>query len=136
MLGGLNLATRPIAIDREDVSGVEVTMIDRPSPLHGRIVDPNGNVVRDATVIVFPVVRASWRTAHDQLAGFARTRSLDGTYRFGHLVPGDYFIAAVDERRMGDWPRAGFLESIAKRASPVRIAAGQGLTLQLMLQAR
>lgn len=134
-LGRLDLATHPVTIDRDDVSGVEVTMTDRPSPLDGRIVDATGNVVRDATVIVFPVDRASWPTGHDRLAGFARARSLDGTYRFGHLVPGDYFIAAVDERRMGDWPRAGFLEAIAKHASPVRIAPGEPRTLKLTLQA-
>jgi protocatechuate 3,4-dioxygenase beta subunit len=135
-LGRPDLATRPVAIDREDVSGVEVTMTDRPSPLDGRIVDAAGNAVRDATVVVFPVDRASWPTAHDHLAGFARTRSLDGTYRFRHLVPGDYFIAAVDERRMGNWPRARFLEAIAKPASPVRIAPGQSRALQLTLQTR
>jgi hypothetical protein len=136
MLGRLDLATHPVSIDRVDVSGVEVMMTERPSPLDGGIVDATGNAVRDATVIVFPVDRASWPTAHDRLAGFARTRSLDGTYRFEHLVPGDYFIAAVDERRMGDWPRAGFLEAIAKRASPVRIAPGEPRTLELTLQAR
>jgi hypothetical protein len=135
-LGPLDLATRPVSIDRADVSGVEVTMTDRPSPLDGRIVDAAGNAVRDATVVVFPVDRDSWATAHDELAGFARTRSLDGTYRFGHIVPGDYFIAAVDERRMGDWPRARFLEAIAKQASPVRIAPGESRILNLTLQTR
>lgn len=135
-LGRLDLATRPATIDRDDVSGVDVTMTDRPSPLDGRIVDATGKVVRDATVVVFPVDRASWPTAHDDLIGFARTRSLDGTYRFEHLVPGDYFIAALDERRMGDWPRARFLEAIAKQASPVRIAPGESRTLELTLQTR
>jgi hypothetical protein len=135
-LGRLDLVTRPVAIGRDDVSGVEVMMTDRPSPLDGRIVDTTGNIVRDATVIVFPVDRRSWPTAHDDLAGFARTRSLDGTYRFQHLVPGDYFVAAVDERRMGDWPRAGFLEAVAKQASPVRIVPGEPRTLPLTLQAR
>jgi Carboxypeptidase regulatory-like domain len=135
-LGRLDLATHPVAIDRDGVSGVEVMMTDRPSPLDGRIVDATGTVVRDATVVVFPVDRASWSSAHDGLAGFARTRSLDGTYRFGHLVPGDYFIAAVDERRMHDWPRPGFLEAIARQASPVRIVPGEPRTLKLTLQAR
>ena len=135
-LGRLDLTTRPATIDRDDVLGVDVTMTDRPSPLDGRIVDATGKVVRDATVVVFPVDRASWPTAHDDLIGFARTRSLDGTYRFEHLVPGDYFIAALDERRMGDWPRARFLEAIAKQASPVRIAPGESRTLELTLQTR
>ena len=133
-LGRRDLVTHPVTIDRHDVSGVEVTMTDRPSPLSGRIVDTTGTLVRDATVIVFPVDRGSWPTAHDGLSGFVRTRSLDGTFRFGHLVPGDYFIAAVDERRMDDWPRAGFLEAVAKQASPVRIATGEPRTLKLTLQ--
>ena len=135
-LGPLDLVTRPVAIDRDEVSGVEVRMDDRPSPLAGRIVDATGTVVRDATVVVFPVDRKSWPTAHDHLAGFTRTRSLDGTYRFEHLVPGDYFVAAVDERRMDDWPRAGFLEAIAKQASAVRIVRGEPRSLTLTLQAR
>ena len=135
-LDGLDLVTRPIRIDADDVAGVEVTMTDRPSPVSGRIVDASGNLARDATVVVFPVDRASWPTAHDHLAGFLRTRSLDGTYRFEHVVPGDYLIAAVDERRMGDWPRAEFLEAIATRASRVRILPSQPRTLVLTLQPR
>jgi len=135
-MGRLDLTTRPIVIDREDASGIDVTMTDLPSPLDGRIVDATGEVVRDATVVVFPVSRDSWLTAHDRLMGFARMRSLDGTYRFVHLVPGDYFVAAVDERRMGDWPRQSFLESIAKEVSPAHIAPGKPLTLKLTLQER
>ena len=135
-LGPLDLVTHPVAVDATDVAGVEVTMIDRPSPLDGRIVDASGNVARDATVILFPIDRTSWPTAHDHLAGFRRTRSLDGSYRFDHVVPGDYLITAVDERRMGDWPRAEFLEGIAKRASRVRILPGEPRTLVLTLQPR
>jgi hypothetical protein len=135
-LGERDLVTRPMAIDRDEVSGVDVTMTDRPSPLDGSIVDAAGDAVRDATVVVFPADRTTWPTAHDHLLAFARTRSLDGTYRFAHLVPGDYLIAALDERRMGDWPRAEFLEAIAKQASPVRIGPGEPRTLKLILQTR
>jgi hypothetical protein len=135
-LGVLDLVTRTVPVEREDVRGVDVTMTDRPSPLDGQIVDASGNLVRDATVVIFPVERATWLKAHDRLAGFERTRSLDGTYRFEHLVPGDYYVAAVDERRMGDWPRARFLETIAKQASPVRIAHDEPRTLKLTLSTR
>ena len=132
-IGSIDLVTRPLVIDRDNASGLEITMTDRPSPLEGQVVDSAGRVVRDSTVVVFPVNRATWPTAHAWLAGFAQTRSLDGTYRFEHLVPGDYFIAAVDERRMGDWPRTAFLEVIAKQAAPVRIAPGESRTLKLTL---
>ena len=135
-LGRLDLVTRPVLINREDVEGIEVVMTDRPSPLDGGIVDANGKPVRDATVVVYPVDRASWSTAHDSLDGFERTRSIDGTYRFEHLVPGDYFVAAVEERRMGSWPHAAFLEASATRALRVRIAPGERRTLRLTLQAR
>ena len=134
-LGGLDLVAHPVAVDVNDVAGVEVTMTDRPSPVSGRIVDARGSIARDATIIVFPVNRAAWPTAHDHLAGFLRTRSLDGTYRFEHVVPGDYLIAAVDERLMDDWPRTEFLEAIAKRASRVRIVPGEPRTLMLTLPA-
>ena len=130
--GRFDLATRPVAIDRNTVSGIEVTMTDRASSLDGRVVDATGNVVRDATVVVFPADRASWATAHDRLMGFTSTRSLDGTYRFRHLVPGDYVIAAVDELRMGEWPRAEFLESVAKQAIRLRIGPGETQTLKLI----
>jgi hypothetical protein len=135
-LGRLDLATRPVAVDRDDISGVEITMTDRPSPLDGRIVDAVGNAVLDATVVVFPADRALWPSAHDQLAAFKRTRSLDGAYRFEHVVPGNYFIAAVDERRMGDWPRVAFLDALAKQASLVRVAPGESRTVRLTLQTR
>jgi len=133
-LGRLDLATRLLEVGRDDLSGVAVTMTDRPSPLEGLVVNANGAAVRDATVVVFPVDRTAWTSAHDRLAGFRRTRSLNGTYRFAHIQPGDYFVAAVDERRMGDWPRREFLESLTKHAAPLRVVGGESQTLTLKVQ--
>jgi hypothetical protein len=133
-LGRLDLATRPLEVGHEDLSGLAVTMTDRPSPLEGLVVNANGAAVRDATVVVFPVDRSTWTSAHDRLAGFQRTRSLDGTYRFAHILPGDYFVAAVDERRMAGWPRREFLESLTRQAAPLRVTGGESQTLILKLQ--
>ena len=64
---------------------------------------------------------------------FSTTRAFGGRFAFAHVVPGDYFVAAIDERRMDDWPSEAMLKALVPIAAPITIgpAKAQRLTLQL-----
>jgi hypothetical protein len=53
--------------------------------------------------------------------------SNDGRYRITGLLPGDYFVAAVDTADVPDVIDAEFLEAVARFATPVTLLAGQTL---------
>jgi len=62
---------------------------------------------------------------------FAMIRALNGQFEFRHLIPGDYFVAAVDERTMDAWPSVGFLTQVAAVAARIRMVAGQSQEVAL-----
>jgi hypothetical protein len=52
-------------------------------------------------------------------------------YSIGGLPPGDYFIAAVDDRLTGEWPDPSFMNVLARFATRVAIADGGARTVDL-----
>jgi hypothetical protein len=133
-LGALDLTMRPLDVVDAGIAGIHVVMTDRPSPLDGRIVNLPNVEVPGFTVVVFPVDRASWGTAHDELMRFEKDRSRTGTFRFAHLPAGDYFVAAIDEQRFERWPQRALLEELARQAETVRMSPGQAQTITLTIR--
>jgi protocatechuate 3,4-dioxygenase beta subunit len=133
-LDGRDLTLEPVVVGATDVSGVVLTMTTKGASVNGTVSDETGRQVDDATVVVFPADRRLWLDAHPRMLRFKTERALLGVYRFSSIMPGDYFFAAVDERRMDDWPALKFLESIAAGASRVRIASGELRTLPLKIK--
>ncbi len=130
---GRDLAGAPLTIGHDVIQRVAVVMRDRASPLEGTVVGADGALVEDATVAVFPIDRRLWPGALSGLMRFSTTRAIGGRFAFAHVVPGDYFVAAVDERRMDEWPSEAMLKALVSIAAPVTIGPGQAqrLTLQL-----
>jgi hypothetical protein len=122
-------ATGPIEI-ASDLNGLVVTVTDRPSPVAGEVLGEFGKAAVDATVVAFPADRRLW-SGQPLASRFAAARVQHAKYRFDHLVPGDYLVVVVDERQMDDWPRPGFLNTLAQRAVPLRVESGRAHTLTL-----
>jgi hypothetical protein len=47
------------------------------------------------------------------------------------MPPGDYFVAAVDETLMDDWPAPALLDLIARSATRITLSLGETRTLPL-----
>jgi hypothetical protein len=122
-------ATGPIEI-ASDSNGLVVTVTDRPSPVAGEVLGEFGKPAVDATVVAFPADRRLW-SGQPLASRFAAARVQHAKYRFDHLLPGDYLVVVVDERQMDDWPTPGFLNTLARRAVPLRVESGRAHTLTL-----
>jgi hypothetical protein len=131
-LGDRDLTAEPLNVETSDLQGLVISLTNRPASAEGAVLDASGRPVHDATVVAFPTNRAFWARAHPSLRRFAMTRALGGKYRFESLIPGDYFLTAVDERRMDAWPEAAFLESLQSAAARIRVEPGSTLAVPVV----
>jgi hypothetical protein len=107
----------------ENVSGIAVTMIDRPAELTGVLQDTTGRPAPDYTVILFGSDRSQWRSGSRRI--FQVRPGTDGKFQFRNLVAGEYQLAAVTDVETGEWYDPAFLTELAKASVKVTIATGE-----------
>jgi hypothetical protein len=133
-VGGADATGRPITVGPDGLDGVVVTMTDRPSSVTGTVKTSTSEPVADASVVLFPTDPSVWTDARTGALRFQTSRALRGVYDFPSVPVGDYFLAALDERTMDEWPSAAFLGRIAATATPVTVKPGAALVVLLMLR--
>jgi hypothetical protein len=101
----------------------------------GSMIFVHGRAVSDTAVIVFSVDRERWYPA-SRFVGYARAK--DGTFMFRGLPSGDYFVAAVaraadldTDDLTGGWQEPEFLDSLASRATRLRLTEGKKVELKI-----
>ena len=124
-LNGRDLSDAPFELDTRDLTGVVLTFTDRPSTIAGSVragqhLDPG------AIVIAFPTDTSTWigRGPYPRRVRTARA-STDGTYSITSLVPGEYYVAAVDEAGFTDWQDPALLTALSRFARQVHVGEGE-----------
>jgi hypothetical protein len=133
-IGGGPLAS-PLDLTGEDVADVTLTFTDELAELSGVARRANGGAVSTAGLVVFPVDRASWTTDPlnvrqpriEQTAG-------GGVFRMPGLLPGEYFVAAIEDADIPELADPAFFEAVARFATRVTLAAGQSSTQNLVVR--
>jgi hypothetical protein len=137
---GRDVTDEPLSFGTKDESltDVEVVLTDKSAGITGGVADARGRPATDYTVIVFATHADYWYQG-SRFFTFTRPKA-DGTFAVADLPPGDYFVAAVDRLQgtegFGEWQDPAFLESIAPRATRVRLADGQLASVALRLIVR
>jgi protocatechuate 3,4-dioxygenase beta subunit len=124
-----------VALDvkpNEDVSGIVVTMTDRPTELSGAVTDQAGRPTGSFPIVVFSTDRAYW-TIGSRRVQQARPAS-DGKFKISGLPAGEYFVCAVTDLEAEDLANATFLDQLAAAAYKIRLADGQKLVQDLQLR--
>jgi protocatechuate 3,4-dioxygenase beta subunit len=130
MVGGQEMIGEPLTVGTVDVSAT-FTFTDRPGQLSGSVEDAAGQPAPDATIYVFSTDRRKW--ANTTLgSGSARAirPARNGRYQ-STLLPGEYFVAAVEVTAQVGWQRTDLLDRLAKVAKTVTIVVGHRVTLDL-----
>jgi carboxypeptidase family protein len=119
----------------QSLNDVEVVLTHRTTEVSGAVLDARGRAVSDTAVIVFSVDRERWYPA-SRFVGYAPAK--DGTFMFRGLPSGDYFVAAVARAAdldaddlTGGWQEPEFLDSLASRATRLRLTDGQKVELKI-----
>jgi hypothetical protein len=130
-IGGRETVGLPFEVGSDGITDVTVTFGPQPE-LSGDVTDA-GRPADDATVALFPTDRAAWRVTKLGNARVTTVRTTDGTFAFQGVPPGEYFLTAVDDAVMGDWPAPEFLDRLAAGAARVILTSGVVLTERLQL---
>ena len=134
-LQGQDLSDSPFDFGYTDTfRDIEVVISGAGAAVAGRVTDERAMPVRNYTVALFPVDRAKW-TIRSRWLKNARSMQ-DGAFRVTGLVPGDYWVVAVDRLAgndvAGDLQDPQVLDGLTSRA--VRISLGEGQTQDMTLR--
>ena len=116
-----------------EVTGVRVLLTQSVTRLTGSVRDDRGNVVVDATVLVFPDDDARWTF----LSRFIRTTRPDtgGRYELTALPPSNgYRIVVVPSLEDGRAFDPEFLDGVRDRAERLSLAEGETKAIDLRLR--
>jgi hypothetical protein len=130
VVDGREMIGQSLELGAADLTGAVFTFTDHPSQLSGIVRDEAGNPDADATIYVFSTDRQRWaNTAPTGGTAHVVRPARNGGYQTT-LVPGEYFVLAVEATQAG-WLRTDVLDTLARSAKTVKIAAAQSATLDL-----
>jgi hypothetical protein len=128
---GKNIGDGPFTVGNDPVTGLNVALTERHTKLEGTI-RPRA----DCTVVVFPADRSRWDAIRSNPT---RARSIDvddGAFDVSGLLPGEYFVAAVDDSLMGEWPTRTTLDRLSRLATRVHLSEGTPTRVALTIRNR
>jgi hypothetical protein len=120
-LSGRDVSTRPMDVSG-DVTGIVLTVTDRPSELVGTARTAEGVPDPSAAVVMFSAERELWTTIGASNRRFRAVRAAEnGTYLFRGVPEGDYFVAAIPDEEAVDWLVPSRLEALARVAVKIAV---------------
>lgn len=130
-LAGRDVTGMPIEVGTRDLENVEITLTDQPATISGRVLDAAGGPARDATVVLFPTDRTRWSKLVPAAKHVQSVRASGGMYELRGFGAGEYYVAAVDDAVMGEFPDVTLLSRLVAGAERVRIETGQRVVRDL-----
>lgn len=129
---GPDLADTPFEIPPgPDLTGLVVTLTDRPTLITGKVMDGEGRPSSAFPIIVFSTDPSHWA------AGSRRVQQVrpasDGSYRIRGLPAGEYYVGAVTTLDLEDLFDPSFLKQIAPVAFRLTLADGEARQQDLKL---
>lgn len=123
LAGGLELAGQSPA-------PLEIVVSPNAGQVTGTVVDKAQKPVLQATVVLVPQDKA--RRDKQQYYRTASS-SLNGSFTFKDLIPGEYRAYAWEDVEYGSWMDPDFLKAVEGRGETASVGEGARLTLQLNL---
>jgi hypothetical protein len=106
------------------ITGAEVVLADAGATIAGHVTDARSTPVSRYSVVVFSTDRRKW-VANSRYLKLGRP-SQDGGFEIAGLLPGEYWVAAVDtiqgNQSDGEWDKPEVLEALSTRAQRVTLA--------------
>jgi hypothetical protein len=132
--GGADYAQRSLTVvPGMDVTAV-VTLTGKMARLTGTVLNTKGGVARMVSVLAFPVDTRLW-TSYGLLSASVQTTlaRTDGTYEFGKLRAGDYYLVGVDFDKANTWTDPAFLQLAVRSAMKVTLGWGDRKALDVRM---
>ncbi len=136
LLNGQDVTDTPLEFTPgQTLGGVQVVLTDKSTSVQGAVTDDRGNLMTDATVLVFPSDDARW-TYQSRFIRSGRPNQ-DGRYEIRGLPPlDDYLIVGVQGLEDGQAGDPDFLARVKPLASRLSLNEGETKTADVRLAAR
>jgi hypothetical protein len=135
MFEGRDLLDGPVEIrPGQPMSGVVVTLTDRPASLSGTLMDADGKGTADYFIIAFATDRKFW-TWNSRRVVSARPMST-GAFNMPGLPAGEYFLCAVTDIDTAEMFDPAVLEPLSRAATRFTLADGEQKVQNLKLAGR
>ncbi len=130
LVNGEDVIDRVTPIDgKEAIAGVRLIVTSRVTAINGTATDEQGRPVQDYAVVAFASESDRWNPG-TRYIGTARPDQ-NGQFTVTGLPPGDYLVAALPYLERGDSEDPEFLSSIRSRATPISLAEGEQVLVEL-----
>lgn len=116
----------------EEVDGFEIVMTRRTQRVTGKVVNENGDPLKEYTVVAFPEDQQKWTLPSNRWIQHGRPDQ-DGKFDITPLPAGKYLVVAVEYVAQGEWNDPEWLARAARRASKVTLEEGASAALDLKL---
>jgi hypothetical protein len=134
LVNGRDILDEPLELKPgQPVSGLTVTLTDRPTELTGTVSDASGQPTSDYSMFAFTTDRALWTTAPRRISSAVRLSS-DGKYRIVGLPPGEYYVTAITDFDPAQLSDSSFLESLISTSAKVTLGEGERKTQDYSLK--
>jgi len=107
-----------------DPADISVTFTDKVGELSGRLLDGANKPTSQLSIILFPTDKAMWSQSSRRIRQPVRPAN-DGGFKFGNILAGEYYLAALTDFEMADVYKPEFLEQVAAVAMKITIAEGE-----------
>ena len=131
-LNGRNLADDPIEVRHgETMTGVRVVLTNRPTHVHGGLLDEKQQPA-EGTVVIFPEDTSRWRD--DSRTVRSARPDQHGEFSIKGLPAGKYLIVALDYVQDGQWYDPEFLADLQPRAERLSLAEAESKRIDLTVK--
>jgi protocatechuate 3,4-dioxygenase beta subunit len=103
---------------------IAVVMTDLATEVSGTITTAGGAPVTDVTMLLFSTNKDLWSSTTSRRVRPPVRPDRDGKYRFASLLPGEYFLAVVQELEPGEWGDPQFMAQLT--AAAIRLSVTEG----------
>jgi hypothetical protein len=137
---GTDVTDTPLVFGTTEQSlrDVQVVLTDRVSGITGVVVDDRGRAVHHYTIIAFAVDR-TLRYKHSRFVAHGEP-DRDGAFALRRVAPGEYYVAAINPRRLTDLNEAledaDLLNALVSTAAKLRLAEGETHAVSLPMTPR
>jgi hypothetical protein len=119
----------PLAVGDQDTNGVVVTLTNQLGTLRGTVRSsstPATGATPRLTAVLVPASYASWTDPEVAVQRVHFESVAENTFSFAMLMPGEYFVAVVDDTQLDPSRGLAMLRAIAAQATRVTINVGEG----------
>jgi hypothetical protein len=119
--------------DAVDGGGFELTMTNRTAKVAVTVADARGQAIPGCDVVIFTADEEWWGASMPGHNSAGRT-SQEGRYEAPPLLPGTYYVIAIDGLESFQAGDPAFIASLRDRAQRISVAAGETANVQARIQ--